>query len=178
MDITVYLPDELGARAKSAKLPFSQLFRAAVERELAERNAESLAIEQLVSLAPRGSMSLIYFTAEGVGEPIPESVDEGEFPDGRRYKYRHRARWRDVRVTVRLDDTEVDLPIEVDEHGPADFDAAVRLMTAAGPVRIGEVSLFVDDHGRPSSPGRIWTLARDLGVTPPDVFSPTTTQED
>lgn len=39
MDITVYLPDELGERAKKEDLPFSQLLRSAVQRELARRNA-------------------------------------------------------------------------------------------------------------------------------------------
>jgi post-segregation antitoxin (ccd killing protein) len=39
MDITVYLPDELGSRAKEAELPFSGLLRAAVEEELARRAA-------------------------------------------------------------------------------------------------------------------------------------------
>lgn len=34
MNITVYLPDELGKRAKHANLPFSQLLRTAVEKEL------------------------------------------------------------------------------------------------------------------------------------------------
>lgn len=39
MDIATYLPDELGARAKDADLPFSRLLRAAVEVELARRAA-------------------------------------------------------------------------------------------------------------------------------------------
>lgn len=39
MDITVYLPDELGERAKEADLPFSRLLRSAVQRELAHRSA-------------------------------------------------------------------------------------------------------------------------------------------
>ena len=34
MNITVYLPDALGAKAKDACLPLSRLLRAAVEREL------------------------------------------------------------------------------------------------------------------------------------------------
>ena len=38
MDITVYLPDELGGKAKEAELPFSRLLRGAVEEEL-ERQA-------------------------------------------------------------------------------------------------------------------------------------------
>jgi hypothetical protein len=39
MDITVYLPDELGARAKRAELKLSRLLRDAVERELDRRDA-------------------------------------------------------------------------------------------------------------------------------------------
>jgi hypothetical protein len=39
VDITVYLPDELGKKAKEAKLPFSQLLRGAVEDELARQQA-------------------------------------------------------------------------------------------------------------------------------------------
>jgi len=39
VDITVYLPDEIGARAKEADLPFSRLLRAAVEEELNRREA-------------------------------------------------------------------------------------------------------------------------------------------
>lgn len=34
MNITVYLPDTLGAQAKDARLPLSRLLRAAVENEL------------------------------------------------------------------------------------------------------------------------------------------------
>lgn len=41
MDITVYLPDALGKRAKEADLKFSRLLRDAVEKELA--NMETLA---------------------------------------------------------------------------------------------------------------------------------------
>ena len=37
MDITVYLPDEVGKQAKAAKLPLSQLLRAAVLEELRRR---------------------------------------------------------------------------------------------------------------------------------------------
>lgn len=45
MDITVYLPDEIGTRAKEAELPFSRMLRDAVEAEL-ERRA---AVEQTLS---------------------------------------------------------------------------------------------------------------------------------
>jgi len=38
MDIAVYLPDELGARAKQMKLPFSRMLRAAVEEEIRNRD--------------------------------------------------------------------------------------------------------------------------------------------
>jgi post-segregation antitoxin (ccd killing protein) len=41
MDITVYLPDELGRRAKDASLPLSRMLRRAVEDELRERDAMS-----------------------------------------------------------------------------------------------------------------------------------------
>jgi hypothetical protein len=37
VDITVYLPDEIGTRAKEAELPFSRMLRDAVEDELARR---------------------------------------------------------------------------------------------------------------------------------------------
>lgn len=36
MNLCVYLPNALGAKAKEAELPFSRLLRAAVERELAK----------------------------------------------------------------------------------------------------------------------------------------------
>ena len=39
MDITVYLPNELGERAKAAELKFSRLLREAVETELERRDA-------------------------------------------------------------------------------------------------------------------------------------------
>lgn len=39
MDITVYLPDDLGSQGKTAGLPFSQLLRAAVIAELERINA-------------------------------------------------------------------------------------------------------------------------------------------
>ncbi len=38
VNITVYLPDELGAKAKAAELPLSRLLRAAVEDELERRD--------------------------------------------------------------------------------------------------------------------------------------------
>ncbi len=37
VDITVYLPDEIGQRAKEAELPLSRLLRASVEEELYRR---------------------------------------------------------------------------------------------------------------------------------------------
>ncbi len=46
MDITCYLPDEVGQRAKAAELPFSQLLRAAVTEELYRRNAVAQTIEE------------------------------------------------------------------------------------------------------------------------------------
>jgi hypothetical protein len=39
VDITVYLPDDIGKRANEADLPFSHLLRGAVETELARRDA-------------------------------------------------------------------------------------------------------------------------------------------
>jgi len=36
MNITVYLPDDIGKQAKEAGLPFSRLLRKAVESELAK----------------------------------------------------------------------------------------------------------------------------------------------
>jgi hypothetical protein len=41
MNINVYLPDDLGKRAKEADLPFSQLLRDAVATELKRREAMS-----------------------------------------------------------------------------------------------------------------------------------------
>jgi len=41
MDITVYLPEEIGTKAKSEGLPFSRLLRAAVETELKRRDVVS-----------------------------------------------------------------------------------------------------------------------------------------
>jgi len=41
VDITIYLPDELGQRARDAKLPFSQLLRAAVIEQLRLKEAVS-----------------------------------------------------------------------------------------------------------------------------------------
>lgn len=41
MDITVYLPDELGERAKAVQLPFSRLLRDAVTKELNRKAAMS-----------------------------------------------------------------------------------------------------------------------------------------
>jgi hypothetical protein len=37
VNVAVYLPDDLGAQAKAAKLPFSRMLRAAVEEELRSR---------------------------------------------------------------------------------------------------------------------------------------------
>lgn len=45
MDITVYLPDEIGERAKAATLPFSRLLRDAVEAELERADALAQAVE-------------------------------------------------------------------------------------------------------------------------------------
>jgi len=45
MNITVYLPDELGHRAKDAELPFSRLLRDAVTEEL-QRVAELKRLEE------------------------------------------------------------------------------------------------------------------------------------
>jgi hypothetical protein len=39
VDITVYLPDEIGAKAKEADLPFSRMLRDAIETEFARRAA-------------------------------------------------------------------------------------------------------------------------------------------
>jgi hypothetical protein len=39
MDITVYLPDEIGQRAKDEGLPLSQMLRASVIEHLSERDA-------------------------------------------------------------------------------------------------------------------------------------------
>jgi post-segregation antitoxin (ccd killing protein) len=44
VNITVYLPDDLGQRAKDAGLPLSRLLRAAVEKELAERDESASAV--------------------------------------------------------------------------------------------------------------------------------------
>lgn len=48
MDITVYLPDELGARAKEANLNFSRLLRDRVEIELRVRHAMRAAAGEAV----------------------------------------------------------------------------------------------------------------------------------
>ncbi len=45
MDITVYLPEELGSKAKEAELPFSRLLRGAVEEELERRATMKLTLE-------------------------------------------------------------------------------------------------------------------------------------
>lgn len=41
MRFTVYLPDDLGQRARAAKVPFSAIFRAAIEQELEAHEAEA-----------------------------------------------------------------------------------------------------------------------------------------
>lgn len=47
MDLTVYLPDELGAKAKNESLNFSRLLRSAVKAELSRRERAQEAIESL-----------------------------------------------------------------------------------------------------------------------------------
>jgi hypothetical protein len=46
MDITVYLPDEIGERAKAAGLKLSRLLRGAVVRELERRVAMEQSLEE------------------------------------------------------------------------------------------------------------------------------------
>ena len=47
MNVNVYLPDDLGQRAKDADLPFSQLLREAVRDELRRRETVSETLEQV-----------------------------------------------------------------------------------------------------------------------------------
>jgi hypothetical protein len=47
LDITVYLPDDIGKRAKEAGLPFSQLLRGAVEEELDRQEAVMNTLEDI-----------------------------------------------------------------------------------------------------------------------------------
>ena len=47
MNITVYLPDELGARAKAENLKLSRLLRDAVEDELRRRDAMAATLENV-----------------------------------------------------------------------------------------------------------------------------------
>jgi len=46
VDITVYLPDEIGTRAKAESLPLSRMLRDAVVQELNEREAMSNTLEK------------------------------------------------------------------------------------------------------------------------------------
>src|SRR5437764_582775 len=46
VNVNVYLPDEIGQRAKAADLPFSQLLRVAVIVELERRKAMSTTLEE------------------------------------------------------------------------------------------------------------------------------------
>jgi hypothetical protein len=52
MNVNVYLPDDLGKRAKDADLPFSQLLRSAVSSELERREgmSQSLNYTQTIEL--------------------------------------------------------------------------------------------------------------------------------
>jgi hypothetical protein len=49
MNVNVYLPDDLGKRAKAADLPFSQLLRDAVVEELERREAMSETLSDVES---------------------------------------------------------------------------------------------------------------------------------
>jgi hypothetical protein len=44
MDITIYLPDDIGQRAKAEDLKLSRMLRGAVEKELAKRDAMAAAL--------------------------------------------------------------------------------------------------------------------------------------
>ncbi|MFN2490119.1 MAG: hypothetical protein ABR529_10340 [Actinomycetota bacterium] len=80
MDITVYLPDDIGKRAKEAGLPFSQLLRGAVHAELErrERVAETLSdIEsyEVPIQTPEGSMVIGRITGKFIAEATRSGVD-------------------------------------------------------------------------------------------------------
>jgi len=101
VDITVYLPDELGTRAKEADLPFSRMLRNAVEAELDRRAAVAQALADGVEehevdledgtigvitgklLGETGS-DQIYLTDDErllIYDANREHVDEFEFPE-------------------------------------------------------------------------------------------------
>lgn len=73
MDITVYLPDDIGERAKAADLPFSRLLRGAVLEELEKRAAleETLEGARTVELEiedpRRGGVVTGRFTGREIG---------------------------------------------------------------------------------------------------------------
>jgi hypothetical protein len=67
MDITVYLPDELGERAKNEGLNFSRMLRAAVNSELEQRDAMNDALsDELQTYEVE-----IPYLDEATGETVP-----------------------------------------------------------------------------------------------------------
>lgn len=77
MDITVYLPDDLGRRAKEADLPFSQLLRAAVQRKLSQREASSKRDDGMSPQELHVENSQGAFKARFVGEELAHSSGRG-----------------------------------------------------------------------------------------------------
>lgn len=49
MNMNLYLPDAIGARARAARLPLSRMLRAAVEEELRSRAADEAAVQAAFS---------------------------------------------------------------------------------------------------------------------------------
>lgn len=77
MDITVYLPEEIGAKAKEADLPFSRLLRGAVEEELEqlacmEQAMKSVRVHKLELTDQHGREYIGQFTGKLIVE------DEGD----------------------------------------------------------------------------------------------------
>ncbi len=74
MDITIYLPDEIGRRAKKADLPLSRMLRDAVEEELRHRAA----VEELSKGAKQYLLDVeddhAAYTARLTGTLISEDV--------------------------------------------------------------------------------------------------------
>lgn len=79
MNVNVYLPDDLGKRAKKADLPFSQLLRDAVVTELERREAMSATLSETESfeLALEDKDGLPY-TGRITGKRIDDGSRAGE----------------------------------------------------------------------------------------------------
>lgn len=104
LDITVYLPDELGQRAKEAELPFSRLLRSAVQDELARREAATDGADQMERHELQVRDDRGDYTARFTGQQVGGSDHHEVYllEDGR-------VLWHDARE-ARLQ--EVDDPVE------------------------------------------------------------------